>query len=56
MECSRSRLLEKSFAIVCVYVLSCMAFSHVVVWMFDVFISMYAFVYTQTLVDVDDLL
>ena len=37
--------------------LSCISFSHslVVVRMFDAFISVYVFVYTQTFVDVNDL-
>ena len=57
IESSRSWLLEKSFTILCLCVLSCMSsLMHIVVaQMFDVFISVYVFVYAKTLVDVVDM-
>ena len=53
LEGSRSLLLEKSVATVCICVLSCMSFSYAHCCCLDVrYIGVYVFVYTQTLLDV----
>ena len=58
MDGSRFRLLEKSFATIYTYVLSCMYFFMLIVVGFGVrcIISVYVFVCTQTLVDVGDMM